>query len=109
MKTEVVKWGKPQKVEWVVLKASLEKDSNIGTHGHTHSHTGILDMQMVTHMGTHRYTHGNTRTQTHTHTQAYWTHTWARKDNLFTPPLRDSPPTWKHHFEHFTPSAITGK
>ena len=43
MKTEVVKWGKPQKVEWVVLKASLEKDSNIGTHGHTHSHTGILD------------------------------------------------------------------
>ena len=42
-------------------------------------------------------------------TQAYWTHMCALKDNLVTPPLRDSPPTWKHHFERFTPSPIIGK
>ena len=63
------------------------------------------------HMGTHGYmnTHGHTRAHRHGHTYSHTGILDTHKDSLFTPPLRDSPPTWKHHFEHFTPSAITGK
>lgn len=50
-KTEVSqwsKWGKPQTLECVFLKARLGKDSNAGTHVHTHTRAVSSHRPLVT-------------------------------------------------------------